>query len=129
MHPAIPHLIELQRVDHQMAVLRAELESFPKRLREADTKLSGARAEIASAKDALAKITTERKKFECRGGNRQSRRPPARGHDESGGGGAAPQARGIPAERNGRKPRGREKNHRSASRRDQKTAGSFDRRA
>src|SRR6266566_60263 len=67
MHPAIPHLIELQRVDHQMAVLRAELESFPKRLREADTKLSGARAEIASAKDALAKITTERKKFECAG--------------------------------------------------------------
>src|SRR2546429_5281669 len=67
MHPAIPHLIELQRVDHQMAVLRAELESFPKRLREADTKLSGARAEIASAKDALAKITTERKKFEFAG--------------------------------------------------------------
>src|SRR5437016_11051326 len=67
MHPAIPHLIELQRVDHQMAVLRAELESFPKRLREADTKLSGARAEIASAKDALAKITTERKKFEFEG--------------------------------------------------------------
>jgi uncharacterized protein len=67
MHPAIPHLIELQRVDHQMGLLRAELESFPKRLREADTKLSGARAEIASAKDALAKITTERKKFEFAG--------------------------------------------------------------
>src|SRR5437773_751261 len=73
MHPAIPHLIELQRVDHQMAVLRAELESFPKRLREADTKLSGARAEIASAKDALAKITTERKKFEFAGQEWQDR--------------------------------------------------------
>src|SRR5436309_14913843 len=73
MHPAIPHLIELQRVDHQMAVLRAELESFPKRLREADTKLSGARTEIASAKDALAKITTERKKFEFAGQEWQDR--------------------------------------------------------
>ncbi len=67
MHPAIPHLIELQRVDHQMALLRAELESFPKRLREADTKLTSARAEIASAKDALAKINAERKKFEFEG--------------------------------------------------------------
>src|SRR5438128_916882 len=44
MHPAIPHLIELQRVDRQTALLRSELESFPKRLREADTKRTGARA-------------------------------------------------------------------------------------
>ena len=67
MHPAIPHLIELQRVDHQMALLRSELESFPKRLREADTKLAGARAEVSTAKDALAKINTGRKKFEFEG--------------------------------------------------------------
>jgi predicted nucleic acid-binding Zn-ribbon protein len=67
MHPAIPHLIELQRVDHQIGLLRTELESFPKRLREADTKLTGARAEIATAKDALAKINAERKKFEFEG--------------------------------------------------------------
>jgi uncharacterized protein len=67
MHPAIPHLIELQRVDHQIALLRAELESFPKRLREADTKLTGARGEVATAKEALAKINAERKKFEFEG--------------------------------------------------------------
>jgi uncharacterized protein len=67
MHPAIPHLIELQRVDQGIALLRTELESFPKRLREAEGKLIGARAEIASAKEALAKITTERKKFEFEG--------------------------------------------------------------
>src|SRR5579859_7265810 len=67
MHPAIPHLIELQRVDHQIAVLRSELESFPKRLREADTKLTGARSEVATTKDALAKINSERKKFEFEG--------------------------------------------------------------
>src|SRR5437867_11176093 len=64
MHPAIPHLIELQRVDHQIALLRADLESFPKRLREADTKLTGARGEVAAAKDVLAKSNAERKKFE-----------------------------------------------------------------
>jgi predicted nucleic acid-binding Zn-ribbon protein len=67
MHPAIPHLIELQRVDHQIALLRAELESFPKRLREADTKLAGGRAEVAAAKEALTKINAERKKFEFEG--------------------------------------------------------------
>src|SRR5207245_11420666 len=64
MHPAIPHLIELQRVDHQIAVLRAELESFPKRIREAETKLGGARSDVASAKEAHAQVVAERKKFE-----------------------------------------------------------------
>jgi predicted nucleic acid-binding Zn-ribbon protein len=64
MHPAIPHLVELQRVDRQIAVLRAELESFPKRIRETDVKLGGARAELASAKEARGQITAERKKFE-----------------------------------------------------------------
>src|SRR5213083_475002 len=64
MHPAIPLLIELQRVDHQIAVLRAELEAFPKRIREAETKLGDARADVASAKEAHAQIIAERKKFE-----------------------------------------------------------------
>jgi uncharacterized protein len=64
MHPAIPHLIELQRVDHQIAVLRAELEAYPKRIRDSETKLGGARADVASAKEAHAQVVTERKKFE-----------------------------------------------------------------
>ena len=64
MHPAIPHLIELQRVDHQIAALRAELESFPKRIREADAKLSSARAELASAKESHTQGAAERKKLE-----------------------------------------------------------------
>ena len=64
MHPAIPHLIELQRVDHQIAALRAELETFPKRIREADAKLSGARAELTAAKEAHTQGATERKKLE-----------------------------------------------------------------
>jgi predicted nucleic acid-binding Zn-ribbon protein len=61
MHPAIPHLIELQRVDHQIAALRAELETFPKRIREADAKLGGARAELAAAKQTHTQGTAERK--------------------------------------------------------------------
>jgi predicted nucleic acid-binding Zn-ribbon protein len=64
MHPAIPHLIELQRVDHQIALLHAELESFPKRIRDAEAKLGSARADVASAKEAHAQVVAERKKFE-----------------------------------------------------------------
>src|SRR5271163_1201186 len=64
MHSAIPRLIELQRVDHLIVALRAELETFPKRVREADTKLSGARTAVATAKEGLAGSLKERKKFE-----------------------------------------------------------------
>ncbi len=60
MHSGIPHLIELQRVDHRIAALRAELETFPKRMRETDLRLSGARAEIAAAREAHAKAAAER---------------------------------------------------------------------
>jgi predicted nucleic acid-binding Zn-ribbon protein len=64
MHSAIPHLIELQRVDHLIAAVRAEIETFPKRVREADAKLSGARAAVAAAKEGLVNSQKERKKFE-----------------------------------------------------------------
>ena len=64
MHSAIPHLIELQRVDHLIASVRAEIEAFPKRVREADAKLSGARAAFAAAKEGLVSSQKERKKFE-----------------------------------------------------------------
>jgi uncharacterized protein len=64
MHPAIPHLVELQRVDQHIAGLRAELESLPKRIKEANLKLSGARGGVAAAQEALARIVAERKKCE-----------------------------------------------------------------
>jgi uncharacterized protein len=64
MHPAIPHLIELQQVDHNIGALRAEIESYPKRIQEADSKLSGARAAVAAAKEAHTNALKERKKFE-----------------------------------------------------------------
>jgi hypothetical protein len=64
MHPAIPHLIELQRLDHRIAALRGELDSHPKRIREAESKLTDARAGVAAAKESQSKSLAERKKFE-----------------------------------------------------------------
>ncbi|MDP9146375.1 MAG: hypothetical protein M3N22_01850 [Acidobacteriota bacterium] len=64
MHPAIPHLIELQRIDHQIGALRADLESYPKRIRDLDAKLSGARAAVVAATEVRANGLKERKKFE-----------------------------------------------------------------
>ena len=64
MHPAIPRLLELQTVDQHIAALRTELDSFPKRLREADLKLAGARNAVAAAREAHTHSLTERKKFE-----------------------------------------------------------------
>jgi predicted nucleic acid-binding Zn-ribbon protein len=64
MHPAIPHLIELQQVDHKVGALRADLESYPKRIQEADARLSAARTAVAAAKEAHTNALKERKKFE-----------------------------------------------------------------
>jgi uncharacterized protein len=64
MHPAIPHLMDLQKLDQRIASLRAELDSLPKRLREAEAQLNGARSAVTSSKAALAQSVTERKKFE-----------------------------------------------------------------
>jgi predicted nucleic acid-binding Zn-ribbon protein len=64
MHPAIPRLLDLQTVDHHIAALRADLETFPKRIREADLKLNSARAAVAAAKEAHVNGLKERKKFE-----------------------------------------------------------------
>jgi uncharacterized protein len=64
MHPAIPYLLELQRADQRIAVLRTRLEEFPKRIRGADLKLQGARQELVAAKEALTHGLKERKKLE-----------------------------------------------------------------
>ncbi|HXY00156.1 MAG TPA: hypothetical protein VEI54_04495 [Candidatus Limnocylindrales bacterium] len=64
MHPSIPQLIELQRLDQLTAALRSDLESLPKRLREADAKLNDARTAVTAAKDALTHALTHRKKLE-----------------------------------------------------------------
>jgi uncharacterized protein len=64
MHPAIPQLIELQRLDQIIASARAELDGLPKQLREADAKLNGARSAVAAAKEAHTQALTNRKKLE-----------------------------------------------------------------
>lgn len=57
-------MLELQRLDQTTAALRAELEGMPKRLREADAKLTGERTVLAAAKEALTHALAERKKLE-----------------------------------------------------------------
>jgi uncharacterized protein len=64
MHPSIPHLLDLQTVDHRIAAIRAEIDSLPRRVMEADAKLSGARSAVAAAKGANASSVSERKKLE-----------------------------------------------------------------
>jgi uncharacterized protein len=64
MHPAIPHLMDLQRLDQIIAALRSDLEGLPKRLREADTKLNGARSSVAAAKETHTHALAQRKKYE-----------------------------------------------------------------
>jgi uncharacterized protein len=64
MHPAIPHLIELDRVDHTISALQAELQTYPKRVQEADARLTAARNAVTAAKEALTNALKERKKFE-----------------------------------------------------------------
>ena len=64
MHPAIPLLLQLQKTDQEIAAFRAEIDAAPKRIRELDSKLAGARTAVASAKDALAQTVAARKKTE-----------------------------------------------------------------
>jgi predicted nucleic acid-binding Zn-ribbon protein len=64
MHPAIPHLIELDRVDHNIAGLQAELQTYPKRVQDADARLTAAKSAVIAAKEALTNALKERKKFE-----------------------------------------------------------------
>jgi predicted nucleic acid-binding Zn-ribbon protein len=73
MHPAIPHLVDVQAIDQQIAALKGELESLPKRIREADAKLAGARTAVAAAKEAHTTNAKERKKLELDAGQWKER--------------------------------------------------------
>ena len=64
MHHAIPQLLELQRLDQSIASLRTDLDAMPKRARDADAKLTGARAAVTAAKGAHTQALTQRKKLE-----------------------------------------------------------------
>ena len=64
MHPAIGQLQELQRLDQLIAVLQSDLAGLPKRMKDADAQLTGARNAVTSAKAVHSQALTERKKFE-----------------------------------------------------------------
>jgi uncharacterized protein len=64
MHPAIPRLVDIQEIDHKIAAFQAELNAIPQRLREMDARLSGARADVATAKEAHTANLKDRKKLE-----------------------------------------------------------------
>lgn len=64
MHPAIGQLQELQVLDQLIASLQSDLAGLPKRMREADAQLTGARTAVANAKAIQAQALAERKKFE-----------------------------------------------------------------
>jgi predicted nucleic acid-binding Zn-ribbon protein len=64
MHPAIGQLQELQQIDQSIASLQSDLAGLPKRMRDADAQLNGARTAVANAKAAQVQAVSERKKFE-----------------------------------------------------------------
>ena len=64
MHPAIPRLVDVQEMDHQIASLRSDLERLPALVRGLDAQLAGARADVAAAKEAHTNNLKERKKLE-----------------------------------------------------------------
>src|SRR5260370_41307510 len=64
MHPGIKHLLELQSVDIRLGGLRTIVESFPKRLKEIEARLAGARQALAEAKEAHINSLKQRKTYE-----------------------------------------------------------------
>jgi len=64
VHPAIPLLLQLQKTDQEIAAFRSELEAAPKRIRESDSRLTGARSAVAAAKEAQKHALTARKRAE-----------------------------------------------------------------
>lgn len=64
MRPSLKSLIELQRIDLEIAEIHALLAAFPKRISEAEAPVAAARAALAKSKEAHLANVKERKKFE-----------------------------------------------------------------
>ncbi len=64
MHPSTGQLQELQRLDQTIAALQADLAGLPKRMKDADAQLNGARTAVVTAKAVHTQALTEKKKFE-----------------------------------------------------------------
>jgi predicted nucleic acid-binding Zn-ribbon protein len=64
MHPHLKYLIELQAVDLRLIEIRERLSRFPKHLAEVEARVTGARQQIATAKEALTGSLKDRKTYE-----------------------------------------------------------------
>src|SRR5208337_11227 len=64
MHPSTGQLQELQRLDQMIASLQSDLAGLPKRMKDADAQLTGARTAVANAKAVHAQALSEKKKSE-----------------------------------------------------------------
>lgn len=64
MHPGLKNLIELQRIDLEIARVQSLLAEFPKRLAEAEAPVATARNALNQSKDARHANLKERKKLE-----------------------------------------------------------------
>lgn len=64
MHPDIERLLELQRVDAEIARLRQEIAALPKRVAEIETALAGHIAAVEKAKAASKGNEQDRRKYE-----------------------------------------------------------------
>src|SRR5580704_2015492 len=64
MHPHLKYLIELQAVDLRLIEIRERMSRFPKRLAELEARVTAARQQINTAKEALTGSLKERKTYE-----------------------------------------------------------------
>ena len=64
MHPHLKYLIELQAVDLRLIEIRERLSRFPKRLAELEARVTAARLQITTAKEALTGSLKDRKTYE-----------------------------------------------------------------
>jgi uncharacterized protein len=64
MHPHLKYLIELQAVDLRLIEIRERMSRFPKRLAELEARVTAARLQITTAKEALTGSLKDRKTYE-----------------------------------------------------------------
>lgn len=64
MQKSLQDLLELQHVDAQLRDVRDHLATFPKKIAEVETRVSGAKNELDTSKSAQLQTIHERKKYE-----------------------------------------------------------------
>jgi predicted nucleic acid-binding Zn-ribbon protein len=64
MHPHLKYLIELQAVDLRLIEIRERMSRFPKRLAGLEARVTAARLQITTAKEALTGSLKDRKTYE-----------------------------------------------------------------